>query len=179
MTKLLFLLKGHRHFFGFVSCFPWRLLRGHSAAMAENCKWDLMSLSNSNVLNASKVSPGCLWNLGWQSHTSSVWIKDFKNFFSSSLSVSVSAHVGGPHRGRVVIPDERQHYYQRLHWSHTQGLERRDRRMYPHPLWAYLNSALHAPTREKVWERLCREPVASPLGDCVSFDYPKSLFNWK
>lgn len=76
----------------------------------------------------------------------------------SSLIVAVFAHVGGPHRGRVVIPDERQHYYQRLHWSHTQGLERRDRRMYPHPLWAYLNSALHAPTWEKVWGELTSEP---------------------
>lgn len=70
---------------------------------------------------------------------------------SCSVISPVSSHVGGPHRGRLVLPDERQHYYQRLHWSHTQGLERRDRRMYPHPLWAYLNSALHAPTWEKVW----------------------------
>lgn len=169
MTKLLFLLKGHRHFFVFVSCFPWRLLRGHAAAMAENCKWDLMSLSNSNVLKMSKVSAGCLWNLSRQSHTharQSFKKKKLLKLFSSSLPVSVSAHVGGPHRGRVVIPDERQHYYQRLHRSHTQGLERRDRRMYPHPLWAYLNSALHAPTWEKVWERLCREHVGSLCSLC-------------
>lgn len=58
---------------------------------------------------------------------------------------SVSAHVGGPHGRRLVIPDERQHHHQRLHRSHTQGLERGDRRMYPHPLRAYLNRALHAP----------------------------------
>lgn len=69
-----------------------------------------------------------------------------KDFSTSSVILLVSAHIGGPHGGRVVIPDERQHYHQRLHRSHTQGLERRDRRMYPHPLRAYLNSALHAPT---------------------------------
>lgn len=29
--------------------------------------------------------------------------------------------------------------------------------MYPHPLWAYLNRALHAPTREKVWDSPIRK----------------------
>lgn len=70
---------------------------------------------------------------------------------------SVSADVGGPHGGRVVIPDAGQHYHQRLDWSHTQSLERRDGRMYPHPLRAYLNSALHAPTWEKVRSSLTTE----------------------
>lgn len=82
MTKLPFLLKGHRHFFVFVSCFPRRLPRGHSAAMAGNCKWDLMSLSNSNLLNTSKVNPGCLWNLSRQFHTR----QSNKTFFSFSSS---------------------------------------------------------------------------------------------
>lgn len=84
MTKLLLRLKGHRHFFVFVSCFPWRLLRGHSVAMAGNCKWDLMSLSNSNLLNTSKVNPGCLWNLSWQFHTR----QSLKLSSSSSLPIS-------------------------------------------------------------------------------------------
>lgn len=80
--------------------------------------------------------------------------QDSSSSSSSSMVSAVSSDVGGPHRRRMVIPDAGQHNYQRLHWSHTQGLERRDRRMYPHPLWAYLNSALHAPTWEKVWSNL-------------------------
>ena len=113
-------------------------------------------LLNSNVMNMNEIILKCLWNfLHSKSAITATENTDHDSPSSSSPSSSavsaVSAHVGGPHRRRVVIPDERQHYYQRLHWSHTQGLERRDRRMYPHPLRAYLNSALHAPTWEKVW----------------------------
>ena len=113
-------------------------------------------LLNSNVMNMNEIIQKCLWNfLHSKSAITATENTDHDSPSSPSSSSSavsaVSAHVGGPHRRRVVIPDERQHYYQRLHWSHTQGLERRDRRMYPHPLRAYLNSALHAPTWEKVW----------------------------
>lgn len=117
----------------------------------------LIKSFNSNLMNMNKVSLNV-----FESRTVS-------QESPSSLIVAVFAHVGGPHRGRVVIPDERQHYYQRLHWSHTQGLERRDRRMYPHPLWAYLNSALHAPTWEKVWGELTSEPFCPLLCETRAF----------
>lgn len=140
-------------------CFPsrwWEVMACAGRRGGASEMW-FYELFNWNVMNLNEVKPECLWN--W-----SPWQPSWNNTDEESCSVifSVSAHTGGPHRGRVVIPDERQHYYQRLHWSHTQGLERRDRRMYPHPLWAYLNRALHAPTREKVWANhvclLCNSP---------------------
>lgn len=157
MTKLLFPLKGHRNVFVFVFRLPWRRTGGHSVVMVRNCKCDFNESFNSNLMNMNKVSLNV-----FESRTVS-------QESPSSLIVAVFAHVGGPHRGRVVIPDERQHYYQRLHWSHTQGLERRDRRMYPHPLWAYLNSALHAPTWEKVWGELTSEPFCPLLCETRAF----------
>lgn len=95
---------------------------------------------------------------------------------SPSPPPTVFTNVGGPHRGRVVVPDARQHHHQRLHRSHAQGLECRDGRMYPHPLRAYLNSTLHAPTREKVGSRSAHQPVTALLQENVL--WPFSNRNW-
>lgn len=92
--------------------------------------------------------------------------KTFSRLFF--LYSSVSADVGGPHRGRVVFPDAGQHNNQRLHRSNAQGLERRDGRMYPHPLRAYLNCALHAPTWEKVGWKVNFRISEKPVEVCVT-----------
>lgn len=153
MTELLFPIKGHRNLILLVF-FSLKAIAGHRRGESQMWFYEFLNSNaicmNEITLNVLKVTFSYkLWNS----------CEEYTDQDSSSVIFPVSAHVSGPHRGRVVIPDERQHYYQRLHWSHTQGLERRDRRMYPHPLWAYLNSALHAPTWEKVWGNLINTPV--------------------
>ena len=68
----------------------------------------------------------------------------------SVVVFSVFADIGGPHRWRVVVPDEGQHHHQRLDGPHAEGVERRDGGMYPHAVRTHLHCALHAPAREKV-----------------------------